>query len=1085
MIWWGNIHMSIPITRTKIRVPQRRAFLLSRPRLNTISADLLDYPFTLISAPAGYGKTSLMIELAHQASHPVCWYSIDPLDKEPKRFLAHLIHAIIMEFPEFRKSSLDLLENLTNPLNTPDQFISTLINDIYSSISENFAIFLDDFHLIDDQPQINGFISKFGQQMDENTHLLISSRKLFNFPDLPLLIGRKQVKGVDQEDLAFQPNELQEYFQEKLDQQISEEVSEEMIANTAGWITGLLLCKDKGKNLLPGQYKATKVTGANLDSYFAEQVLLKQPVPIRTLMLQTSLFDVFNPTFCKEVLGEPENVSWADFIKALTDHNLFIEQVEDTDVWIRYHHLFRDYLRRELEKNHPEDKREMLCHLLEIYLESQDWEKAFDVAWQLEDPLTMAEVIELAFGSLFHAGRIKLLSDWLEVLPEEGFSALPVLYSLKGFIITELGNPTLGLSEINNALNNYQINTNRQLFSKSLVWRSTANRIIGNYEDGITDSTKAIEIISNEIGFHLIKAEAYREIGLGFARVGNNSKALEFLKESFLYYKSENRTNNLAQVQMDIGHVLLNMGIFQEAKDYFLDSIPHWSLKGNNIQLSLLFNNLGFLAILTGDYIGADDWINKGEKHAILASSRRTQAFIAASRGDLAQSIKLFNEGLFFYNQAEILAEEIKDSFLFVYIQIAKSTCLRYLDDFVQSEDILNNLQDLICKGVSKYELGLWHLEWGYIQLAQNARLAARENFQSAQDIFAEVSRPYDLSKSLLGLCLTFNAQIVSSELTDYLVSLSKILTELESIQPLLPEFSYHREGITQLIQNYPSQESLEYCITEIDLYLEGLPEIQARVQPRVVTKTEHPILEIRGLGKISVHRAGKKITASEWIHQKTVREIFFYLLSHPRGVSKEQVGLTFWPESSPSQLSCQFKNAMYRLRRAVGAENILYNQETHSYMFNWDCQYNYDVRDFQESLKLAFNQPKSESRIDYLRQAISLYKHPFAPQLDGIWAEPVRRKLFLDYEKAQLEIAAFDFNRKNFSACRDACLAILEIDPCQEKAYQLCMKAYSELNNITEIHRLFNCCESNICKILGIRPSNATINLYKELTLK
>ena len=175
----------------------------------------------------------------------------------------------------------------------------------------------------------------------------------------------------------------------------------------------------------------------------------------------------------------------------------------------------------------------------------------------------------------------------------------------------------------------------------------------------------------------------------------------------------------------------------------------------------------------------------------------------------------------------------------------------------------------------------------------------------------------------------------------------------------------------------------------------------------------------------------------------------------------------------------------MYRLRRAVGVKNILYNQENHSYKFNWDCHYNYDVRDFQESLKLAYNLPKSENRIDYLRQAVNIYKHPFAPQLDGIWAEPVRRKLFLDYERAQLEIASFDFTRKNFSACRDTCLAVLEIDPCQEKAYQLCMKAYSGLNNITEIHRLFNSCESNIYKILGIRPSNATINLYKELIFK
>ena len=98
--------MSIAVTRTKLHVPRRRADLLSRTRLISALADLLEYPFTLISAPAGYGKTCLMIDLAHQASYPVCWYAIDPLDRDPKRFLGHFIHAIKEEFPDFVTSSL-------------------------------------------------------------------------------------------------------------------------------------------------------------------------------------------------------------------------------------------------------------------------------------------------------------------------------------------------------------------------------------------------------------------------------------------------------------------------------------------------------------------------------------------------------------------------------------------------------------------------------------------------------------------------------------------------------------------------------------------------------------------------------------------------------------------------------------------------------------------------------------------------------------------------------------------------------------------------------------------------------------------
>ena len=119
--------MSVTVTRTKILVPKRRPDLLTRSRLISLLDDVLDYPFTLISAPAGYGKTSLMIDLAHRASHPACWFTIDSLDRDPKRFLAHFIHSIKLEFPNFGKPSLDLLENLNDPLVSPEQFVSTLI----------------------------------------------------------------------------------------------------------------------------------------------------------------------------------------------------------------------------------------------------------------------------------------------------------------------------------------------------------------------------------------------------------------------------------------------------------------------------------------------------------------------------------------------------------------------------------------------------------------------------------------------------------------------------------------------------------------------------------------------------------------------------------------------------------------------------------------------------------------------------------------------------------------------------------------------------------------------------------------------
>jgi len=208
--------MSVTVTRTKILVPKRRSDLLSRSRLISVFDDVLDYPYTLISAPAGYGKTSLMIDLAHQASYPFCWYSIDPLDLDPNRFLTHFIHGIQIQFPDFGGATLSLLDNQTNLLQDPAQVVSILVNEIYNKISEHFVLFLDDFHLLNSDQGICSFISRFGQEMDDNTHLVMASRTLFDFPDLPLLIGRRMVKGIGFDELAFRAREIKSYYRQIL-----------------------------------------------------------------------------------------------------------------------------------------------------------------------------------------------------------------------------------------------------------------------------------------------------------------------------------------------------------------------------------------------------------------------------------------------------------------------------------------------------------------------------------------------------------------------------------------------------------------------------------------------------------------------------------------------------------------------------------------------------------------------------------------------------------------------------------------------------------------------------------------------------
>ena len=192
-----------PVTQTKILIPRRRKDLITRQRLLDLLYEILDLKLIILSAPAGYGKTSLLIDLIYKSQWKFCWYSLDKLDQDPQRFIAHFITSIAHQFPEFGQDSFTALNNMTQDQLNLDFMISVIINDIFENVKEHFVIILDDYHLVDSTDAVSHFISNFIQNMDDNCHVILSSRTLLTLPDLPLLVARSQVGGLSYEELTF------------------------------------------------------------------------------------------------------------------------------------------------------------------------------------------------------------------------------------------------------------------------------------------------------------------------------------------------------------------------------------------------------------------------------------------------------------------------------------------------------------------------------------------------------------------------------------------------------------------------------------------------------------------------------------------------------------------------------------------------------------------------------------------------------------------------------------------------------------------------------------------------------------------
>ncbi|MEM7347474.1 MAG: hypothetical protein AAF485_24810, partial [Chloroflexota bacterium] len=228
------------IIKTKIVVPRRKPDLLVRPRLIDLFFDLLDNQLLLVNAPAGYGKTSLLIEMAHQLEMPVCWLSVDSSSRNLTQFLDYFIASIEQMFPNSLTQARTILENTVANLDL-DQLVAVIVNEIYDKIQEYVTIIIDDYHLLDNNSEISYFFNQFTQNVSENCHTVISSRTLPLLPDLTLMKSRSQVAEIQLEDLAFTKAELQALAQQSYGATVSEAEAETLVQTSEGWITGLML----------------------------------------------------------------------------------------------------------------------------------------------------------------------------------------------------------------------------------------------------------------------------------------------------------------------------------------------------------------------------------------------------------------------------------------------------------------------------------------------------------------------------------------------------------------------------------------------------------------------------------------------------------------------------------------------------------------------------------------------------------------------------------------------------------------------------------------------------------------------------
>ncbi|MGI6741022.1 MAG: tetratricopeptide repeat protein [Brevefilum sp.] len=1073
-----------PITRTKIIIPRRHDEILTRQRLLEILNELLDQKLIIVAAPAGYGKTSLLIDFANHSVWPICWLSLDSLDQDPFRFISHFISAIHAHFPDFGQNSISILNHTPQDKLEIPALVTTLINDIYDHIKEHFILILDDYHLVEENERVREFVNQFIQDVDENCHLMISSRRLLTLPDMPLLVARNQVGGISYKEVSFLPDELQALLLKNYHLSISDQSAESITQQTEGWITGLLLSTQLLEEEIGERIRVARVSGVGLYEYLAQQVFEVQPGDVQEFLLRTSLLEEFDLEKCERVIGGALNVScpWQELMNALMVRNLFVLPVDEgPGLWLRYHHLFRDFLQARMLQNRPDEAYKITIALGDDFAFQKDWDRSFRLYEQVNATEKMVRMLEIAGSEMIAKGQLLTLQGWLNKLPPEVLNSRSSLISLQAAIMIGMGEVREGsdlLDRVINLLDKGELD--KETLTLSLIRRSYAHRVLGDYESSKKDSQRAIDILQDAPELSMIKAEAMRILGGTYYLQGELKIALVTLKESLRIFEAYNDQQNIPKLLFNIGFMNFTMGDYDRAELMYHDALEYWQSGGNLAWAAELLNNLGVLQQLRGDYEPAAKSFEKAVDYAKISNSAQSEGLSLASLGDLYRDLDAFSEAMDVYKQAQAIAKQLNDQFLVFYLDLAESVVSRMSGNLEKASVLMKDLEARSTGVDSAYKTGLLNLEWAMYHLKKKELQLAWDYARRAFDYFHTEGHRNETLKAAFCCGVALNGLGQDDQAMAYLEKVMGTMVVNEYATPIVIQGRELREVISGWVGSQETTKSIEKLLHHVENYEERLPEMRRNIRRQAtIVPFAPPRMSIQSFGKAQVFLNNKLVTSNDWQTQIS-RDMFYLILAHPDGLTREQIGVIFWPDASADELKLRFKNALYRLRRAVGREAVILEDDY--YQFNRALDYEYDVETFKKSIQQAENADDEREKASYYAKAVETYKGQYLSDIDETWAFLEEQRYSRLYLNSLLNLANYFMNRKLYHKALDYCHKAISEDPCLEDAHRLAMRIYAAIGNRAAIARQYDHCCSILSDEIGAPPSKQTRDLYEAL---
>jgi LuxR family transcriptional regulator, maltose regulon positive regulatory protein len=480
---------------TKLHIPHPRSSLVTRPRLFNRLNEGLTHKLILISAPPGFGKTTILCDWISQSPCSFSWVSLDTNDNESSRFWTYFIAAIQRWNPKLGDQALTWLQS--SPSIPIEAILTTLLNEI-DAFSGSFAIVLEDYHTIDSL-SIHQNLTFLIDHMPSNMHVIITSR---SDPQLPLAQYRatNEMVEIRSEDLRFTSEEIDLFLNQTMGLGLTFEQIASLESRTEGWIAGLQLAalSMRGHKDHSGFISSFAGSHRFILDYLIEQVLQRQTTDIQEFLLNTSILTRFTAPLCDAITGRNDSQT---ILEHLDRANLFLVSLDDERIWFRYHHLFADALQSLLRSNQVPHSTELHRRAAKWYETQNMISDAIDHALLASDWEQAVRMIEQVGMPIANQKKAQTVLGWSSLLPDFAFISHPRLQIIKAlawmFIkrFDDSRNCLESVEKIILTSSDRSTDEMRVLLGETASMHSVLSRLLGNIPECVTFANKALELI--------------------------------------------------------------------------------------------------------------------------------------------------------------------------------------------------------------------------------------------------------------------------------------------------------------------------------------------------------------------------------------------------------------------------------------------------------------------------------------------------------------------------------------------------------------------------------------------------------------